>query len=65
MRCSSTEVLPLPATPRTSIAGTFSWRMTAFCSFWMVAVMAWSCEVRCEVRLASSSGSSMATEVSK
>ena len=33
MRCSNTEVLPLPATPRTSIAGTFSWRMTAFCSF--------------------------------
>jgi hypothetical protein len=45
MRWSSTEVLPLPAMPLTSSAGTSSWRTTAFCSRWMVAVMAWSFSV--------------------
>ena len=65
MRCSSTLVLPLPAMPFTSSAGTSSWRTTWFCSFWMVAVMA---VMRSERRFdseASSSGSWMATVVSK
>ena len=65
MRCSMTEVLPLPATPWTSRTGTSSWRITWFCSRWMVAVMAWSCDVRWWAREASSMGSSMATDVSK
>ena len=46
MRCSITDVLPLPAMPLTSSTGTSSWRTTRFCSFWMVAVMACICAVR-------------------
>lgn len=65
MRCSITEVFPLPATPFTSSTGTSSWRTTRFCSFWMVAVMACICAERRWARDASSSASWMATVVSK
>ena len=65
MRCMSTEVLPLPAMPFTSRDGTSSWRMTRFCSFWMVAVMACICAVRRFDSEASSMVSWIATLVSK
>ena len=65
MRCSSTDVLPLPAMPLTSSTGTSSWRTTWFCSFWMVAVMACICAVRRFESDASKSESWMATVVSK
>ena len=65
MRCSSTDVFPLPAMPLTSSTGTSSWRTTVFCSFWMVAVMAFICAVRCFESDASKSESWMATVVSK
>ena len=65
MRCSSTDVLPEPAMPFTSITGTSSWRTTSFCSRWIVAVMAWSFSVWRRLRAASSSESSIATVVSK
>ncbi len=65
MRWSSTEVLPEPAMPVTSSAGTSSWRMTTFCSFWMVAVMACIWAERWRASDASRSESWMATSLSK
>ena len=65
MRCMSTDVFPLPAMPFTSKVGTSAWRMTWFCSFWMVAVMACICAVRRFESDASKSESWMATVVSK
>ena len=50
--------------PLTSNAGTSSWRMTSFCSFWMVAVMADRRDERSCASAASSSSSSIATVVS-
>jgi len=61
----STEVLPDPAMPATCSTGTSSWRTTAFCSRWMVAVMACMWAERPRESEASSSLSSMATSESK
>ena len=65
MRCSITEVLPEPAMPFTSRTGTSAWRMTSFCSRWMVAVMACRRSERLCLSTCSSSESCMATVVSK
>ena len=65
MRWSSTEVLPDPAMPATSSVGTSSWRITTFCSRWMVAVMACICAERWRESDASKSESWMATSLSK
>ena len=46
VRGMSTDVFPLPAMPFTSKVGASAWRMTWFCSFWMVAVMACICASR-------------------
>ncbi len=65
MRCMSTLVLPEPATPATCSTGTSPWRTTAFCSRWMVAVMARMWAERPRASEAKSSLSSMATSESK
>ena len=51
--------------PLTSSTGTSSWRITAFCSFWIVAVISCITLPLALERVFSKSGSSMATVVSK
>ena len=51
--------------PLTNSTGTSSWRMTWFCSFWMVAVIAFIWSVRRSDSDRSRSASWMATVVSK
>ena len=65
MRWSMTLVLPEPAMPFTSSAGTSAWRTTSFCSRWMVAVMSLSFSEWWLLSAPRSSESSIATVVSK